>query len=333
MLRSDRIKITSSSQFFTIPPNSDFITSTNDKTGMSYKKYTSKSPFFLSIMINRNTDRATVEFTSKILGNRCVELISINNIHDCFKSIHDSGVCHIEYEQLIDKATVNKIDVTMDLELPMTDATKTVLQMAIKDSSKWESKIRKNDGIDIKKDVKSDSRRKERLSLYNKEKEILLSKNKPFLNSLSNSNHVLEYFQNKTRIEYNITSRSMIKEILQLDTLELKTVLASKVNPIEKLCGKVFDRSLLEGIQHGKLNYMLFDTIQEFYRSLLLEKYEDDQRDVDRILKYFYSSKTNLRSIRKQFKATMNKRLSASQDFTNHIEIFDNVMTQIKLAS
>jgi hypothetical protein len=330
MLQSDRIKITSSSRFFTIPPNSDFITCTNKKTGTTYQKYTSKSPYFLSIMVNKKTDRATVEFTSKILGDRCVELISINNIQECFRRIHESGVCYIEVEKISAEAVVSRLDITIDMELPMTDAMKTILQMALIDSKKWESKIRKRDGIDIRKDVKSDSRRKERLSFYNKGREIKLSKNKPFLNSLSSGGRVTEHFQNKTRVEYNLSSGSMVKEVLQIENLELMTVLACRLNPIARLCDRIFDRTLLENLQQGKLSYMLFDSINDFYRHLLLEKYEDNQKDVDSILKHFYSPNTNIRSLRRQFKATKNKRLSASHDFINHVELFDLVMNQIK---
>lgn len=333
MLQSDRIKIITRSRYFTIPPDSDFVTNEHKRSGMMYEKYVTKTPYFLSIMINKTTDRATVEFTSKILGERCIELISIRNIQDCLELICQKGICQIDAENVMVDAIVSKIDVTMDLNIQMTGEMKTVLQMAIKDSGKWQSKIRKRNGIDIKKDVKSDSRRKERISFYNKGDEILLSRNKPFLNSLSNTEHILEYFSAKTRVEYNLTSGTMIKEILELQTLDLTTVLTCKVNPITKLCERMFDRSLLENLEHGKLNYLLFDNIQEFYRNLLLEKYGDDYNEIDRVLRHFYSPKTNLRVIRRQLKRTLNKRIGANQNFVNHIKLFDDVMDKIKQAA
>lgn len=333
VLQSDRIKIITRSQYFTIPPDSDFVTNVHKKSGMMFEKYVTKTPYFLSIMINKVTDRTTVEFTSKILGERCIELLSIRNIQDCLELISQKGICQIESEKVMVDATVSRIDVTMDLDIQMTNEMKTVLQMAIKDSGKWESKIRKNDGIDIKKDVKSDSRRKERISFYNKGKEIHRSRNRPFLNSLSNTDRIIEYFTMKTRVEYNFTSGTMIREILQIENLNLTTVLGCEVNPIAKLCDKILDRSLLENLEHGKLNYLLFDSIQEFYRHLLLEKYGDDYSSIDRVLRHFYSPKTNLRVIRRQLKRTLNKRIGAGQNFENHLELFDNVMNKIKQAA
>lgn len=125
----------------------------------------------------------------------------------------------------------------------------------------------------------------------------------------------------------------MIREVLQIQNLDLTPVLGCEGNPIAKLCDRIFDRSLLENIEHGKLNYLLFESMQDFFRNLLLEKYCDDYTEIDRVLRHFYSPKTNLRVIRRQLKRILNKRLGANQNVVNHLELFDEVMDKIKQAA
>src|SRR5690606_37864684 len=101
-------------------------------------------------------------------------------------------------------------DVTKDIDIPMTDDLKQVLYMAVTNPKKWRPEIRKRNGIDVKKAVLSNSRCRERISFYCKTTDLLLRRNTAFVESLDKPSAVLAYFAGKTRVEYNISSASML---------------------------------------------------------------------------------------------------------------------------
>lgn len=333
MNRFDRIKLITKSDYITIPLNSEFTLISNRKYDTNIFKYTSKSPYLLSIAINPATKRATIEFTGKILLDSYSKLISMETIGECITKINDTGLCQMDVDSIIHDSTVGKLDVTMDVNVRMSEQVKTLLSMAIVDPKKWEGKIRKRNGIDIKKDVKSDSVRKERISFYDKGDELKRSTNRPFLQVLQNPQQMMDYFEGKTRIEYNISSGVMIKKVLEIDSLELLDVLNTKTLVLEKICSTIFDRSLIANLKDGNLGFLLFENIQDYYQSLMLEKYDDNERAIEPVFRHFYSAKSNFRKKRTRLRKVRNIRLNGAGNITNQLHHFDDLLEKIRNAA
>lgn len=66
------------------------------------------------IKIDYTKKEVVIEFSGKILGDRYPELISINNIGQCFRNIEKLGFCKFDMD-LIMKAEVVSCDVTKDI--------------------------------------------------------------------------------------------------------------------------------------------------------------------------------------------------------------------------
>lgn len=333
MNRFDRMKIITKNDYIRIPIDSEFTSITNEKYGTKVFKYNKTSPYLLIMMINPDTNRATIEFTGKILLDNYPKLISMETIGECFTRINDIGVCKLDVDSIIHDSTVCKLDVTVDVNIPMNESLKTLLSMAIIDQKKWQGKIRKKNGIDIKKDVKSNSVLKERISFYHKSDELRRSKNRPFIQALKNPQLMFDYFEGKTRIEYNLTSGVMIRKVLEIESLELLNVLNTKTLVLQKICNTILDRALIANLKEGNLGFLLFDNIQDYYQNLLLEKYYDDENAIEPVFRYFYSAKSNFRRKRIRLRKVKNIRLNSSVNITNQIHLFDDLLEKIQNAA
>lgn len=312
--------------------NSEFTFSTNRKYGTKKFTYRETSPYLLSIIVNPDANWASIEFSGKILLDDYPKLISGDTMVECLTKINDLGICQLCIDSIIHDSTVSKLDVTVDVDFPMNESIKTLLSMAVIDQKRWEGKIRKNNGIDIKKDVKSNSQRKERLSFYDKGDELQRSTNRPFLQALQNPQQMLDYFHGKTRIEYNLTSGVMIKKILEIKSLHLLDVLNAETQVLVKICNTIFDRSLID-MKEGKLGFMLFDTIQDYLQNLLLEKYEDDEKEIEQVFRYFYSQKSNFRRKRIRLRKVKNIRINSTSRISNQLHLFDDLLEKIRNAA
>ncbi|MCU0396784.1 MAG: hypothetical protein MUC73_01645 [Cyclobacteriaceae bacterium] len=299
---------------------------------MNKLTYSSKTPYLLVIRVNPDTNWASIEFSGKVLLDNYPKLISGDTIAECLSRINDLGICQLSIDSIIHDSTVNKLDVTVDVDFPMNESIKTLLSMAVIDPKKWEAKIKKKNGVDIKKDVKSDSDFKERLIFYDKGDELHRSPNRPFLHALKNPQQVLDFFRGKTRIEYNLTSGVMIRKILEIDSLQLMDVLNSKTQVLVKVCNTIFDRSLID-VKEGKLGFMLFDTIQDYYQNLLLEKHKDDEKEVELVFKHFYSEKSNFRRKRMRLRQIKNIRINSISNISNQLHLFDELLEKIRNAA
>jgi hypothetical protein len=178
---------------------------------------------------------------------------------------------------------------------------------------KWRTEIHKENGIEIRKAVKNKSKCKERLSLYCKATEMLRSENKMFLLSLSDEGNALEYFQGKTRVEYNLTSAYMIRRMLEISNRSLREVLESKANPLLKIFRKVFDLDTTSKTI-STTEFRVFRKRNDHYMSLVLKECGDDVRKAEEILKHFYSSRTNFRNKRRDLVRVRNIRQTLTME-------------------
>ena len=144
---------------------------------------------------------------------------------------------------------------------------------------------------------------------------------------------MIDYFNGKTRIEYNLTSGVMIKKILDIESLQLLDVLNAKTMVLERICGDIFDRALIANLKEGNVGFLLFDSINDYYQNLLLEKYKDDERAIDPIFKHFYSPKSNFRKRRTRLRKVRNIRMKGNERINNQLHLFDDLLEKIRNAA
>jgi len=263
--------------------------------------------------IDHQRETVVLDFTGKILLDQYPELLSIDTIQSAIREIAIRTGCTVNEHAILDDAEVLLADVTKDISLTMTPDVKQELFMSCSNVKKWRTEIHKENGIEIRKAVKNKSKCKERLSLYCKATEMLRSENKMFLLSLSDEGNALEYFQGKTRVEYNLTSAYMIRRMLEISNRSLREVLESKANPLLKIFRKVFDLDTTSKTI-STTEFRVFRKRNDHYMSLVLKECGDDVHKAEEILKHFYSSRTNFRNKRRDLVRVRNIRQTLTME-------------------
>lgn len=331
MLTLDRLKIKTKSRYIDSMNLEMFTVKSNTKNKLNVFEYKCYSPFFLHILVNPNAGALTIDFTGKILLDEYAFHISKSTIQQCIENINDLQLCKIDVSNALKDSIVCKIDVTIDVFGKMSSQLKTILMMAIKDPKRWRSTERPN-GIDIKKNVKSNSEWKERITFYDKEIEIQRAPNRHFLDQLKNKTALLHQFEGKIRIEYNLASGKMIKRALGVESLSLNAVLNASTPVILNICKTIFDRELIH-LTEGRTGFLVFEKINDYYLNLLLEKFNDDEQAIEPVFRYFYSPRSNFRKRRIDLRKIRNKRISQGQKLENHLHLFDDLFHKIEKAA
>lgn len=171
-----------------------------------------------------------IEFTGKILLDSYPELINLNNISYCLEQINALGICDINTDKLLQTANVAKCDVTRDIASTEIKSIISHAKQNLSNYDKWEVEKYPN-GICIRNKVTTD-RYKKRICIYDKGKELRQQPNAHFLQSLHQSQTLLEYFKNKVRFELNIVSMEQMRKLLKVANNSLNNVLSSTANPI-----------------------------------------------------------------------------------------------------
>jgi hypothetical protein len=308
MLQFDRFKITTSIHNITVQQNNSFIKVINRDGELIYSTFSSKIPSIVRLRIDHIHETAYLEFTAKILGDHYPKLITGETLQEAFSRIEQRCDCVLNKQSILDDARVLLADVTKDIPIPMNDQLKQSLYMSVSNTKKWRPEIREQNGIDVKKFVKNNSKCRERLSLYCKSTELLLSRNKPFIESLNNPQVMLSQFMGKTRVEYNLSSSYMIMKALEIDNTLLQSVLGSKANPLLNIFKRIFDPQTLPDGDMSLGDYQTFKKIGDYHKHLLLKEFNDDTRKVEQVYRHFYSPRSNFRTKRKELVRIRNLR-------------------------
>jgi hypothetical protein len=78
-------------------------------------KYKQTTPYLLVILINYEKGELAIEFTSKILGIKCVELVNTDNIYECLCNLSPLVEFEEDVDYILDEFKVVKCDVTKDV--------------------------------------------------------------------------------------------------------------------------------------------------------------------------------------------------------------------------
>ena len=182
-------------------------------------------PFELSVKIKPKVYELVIEFTGKILGEGYPQLISKNTIMKCFERLKELGICEVDPVKMM-TAKAAKVDITKDYYIEDVPALARYVKASIRNNQRYSCK-KYNRGVKIEK-VVSSSKYWVGLRIYDKEHEMKLSDNRPFVSE----NGLEGQFDGLCRFELSMVSMEQIRKALDITGCTLEEVLRSEKNPI-----------------------------------------------------------------------------------------------------
>ncbi|MDE5791320.1 MAG: hypothetical protein K2H96_08845 [Muribaculaceae bacterium] len=289
MIKFDKIKLITSINYINHINTERFIAVTK-YDAVLYYKYHQESPYSLLIMIDYEHNELVLEFTGKILFDNYPNLICSETIEVCLRNINRLGICILNINAILQDAEVVKCDVTKDIECDLKTLTSTIRQN-ITNYSKWNVKGYGN-GIVIE-NVVATPKYKKRLVIYDKGKELRKANNINFINSLENSRDVIGYYENKIRFELNINTKYQIRQLLNVPSNNLTSVLNSKANPI---------LSIIDEAVKYESPLIKKQSVRDYERELLLKDCDFDMVRVEAKLRSLSSKNTSIKRLMQPYK-------------------------------
>lgn len=305
MIKFDKLKLkTTPNNIFNINTSS-FITKIKDNVIIEYK-YNIKTPYDLLILVDLNHNELIIEFTGKILLDNYPYLICSDTIRECLERIDNIGICKLNIDDVLRSAEVLKCDVTKDVECRSIDKVISTIQYNITNYNKW-NVSRYNNGIVLNNKV-STAKRKKRITVYDKGKEIKRSNNIDFLNFLTYKDSVLDYFKGKIRFETNLNSMELIRKLLNVPNNNIQTVLNAKTNPILS----VFDEAVKKDCCSRRIS-----NLSDYKNFLLIKECNFDMAKVEATVRNYSGKTTSITRTMTPFRELYSKLKSANESSFN----------------
>ena len=295
MIKSDKIKVVTHIKNIS-NINDEKFQSVVKEGVITEQRFKIKTPHLLEIRANYQEKELTIEFTSKILKDDCIQLINKNNIHQCLTNINQLGICTLNVEGIIADGDVVKCDVSKDVDHQDCKSLTKQLRSGVTNFQKYLPRIIGGNFV-IEKNVSTKGLKK-RLTIYDKGSEILLATNREFLASVEDKVAILDYFTGKVRFELNLNSKEQIRQSLNIADTSIQSVLGSTSTPIWDFLNKVLDDGS---------DYKSRSSLNEFKNELLLKHCENDLAKVETLLREYYSPNTHISHTMKQFRALLTK--------------------------
>lgn len=322
LITFDRIKIKSSYKYLLdtkVKFNERFNSRSGEKTGIFYSSKEDKNvPYNLYIAISYPKQTLTIEFSSKVLKENYIKLISKETIKECLTNISKLNICDIDIDNILLNGVVTSLDVTYDTELILNDNILDALNSQVSNYRRFRWTHYENEGITFSKDVKSRNCA-ETITLYNKEKEICTTHNKDFFNSLSRPQSIIDYFRKKTRFEITLDTPQKIMDYLNVADTKITSVLNSNANPILMQFDKVFSNSTAD------IPNINFDDYENWAMKIILERYNGDLKLLEQGVRNKFSSRSGASKRMRKFEDVYHAMTSASTS-ENAIEKIRNLL-------
>lgn len=236
----------------------------------------------LHVIVTPSEFKMSVEFSGKILGEKYPNLISAETISECINRINSLGIFNLNTQQIIEEGVVGQCDVTVDLDGIDAERLSHFMLEHIS-APKWTVETYRG-GIVIRKTVKT-SKYQRRLTVYDKEAEMQKQSNLDFLSEIENSQEVVDYFKNKTRLELNLNSMQAIRDALNIESTSVRSVLNASVNPIRE--------AVLSAVKLSAEEREV-KTLRDFERCAVLEKYDFDLPKIREAISRFYDNRNSV---------------------------------------
>ena len=290
MIKLDKIKIISSIKNISNINDEKFQCIVKEGE-IKEQKIKIKTPHLLEIRANYQEKELTIEFTSKILKDDCIQLINKNNIQQCLTNINQFGICTLNVEGIIADGDVVKCDVSKDVDCQDCKSLTKQLRSGVTNFQKYLPRIIGGNFV-IEKNVTTKGLKK-RLTIYDKGSEILLAANREFLASVKDKGAILDYFTGKVRFELNLNSKEQIRQSLGILDTSIQSVLGTTSTPIWDFLNKVLD----DGSDYNSRS-----TLNEFKNELLLKYCENDLAKVEAIVRSYSSPNSHISQMMKPYK-------------------------------
>jgi RNase P/RNase MRP subunit POP5 len=220
------------------------------------------------------------------------------------------GICRLDTEAILAHGEVYKCDVTKDISSTQMQEIISQMKQSLTNYDKWTCAKYQGNGLVIYNTVKTDKCKK-RLSIYDKHKELNKACNREFLNTISNREKLLAYYQDKIRFELNIDTKAQIRLLLGVMDNRLHSVLSSNANPILT----VFD----EAIKQDEVT-AYHSELKEYMMALMIKECHNDLEEVEAKIRAM-SPKT----------ASIRRKMQPFRDL--HTKMQKNVATNIDVRS
>lgn len=286
MLCFDKLKIVTSTQYVQNIDENNFISHTKEGK-LLYYKYQQKSPYSILIMIDYGKDELSLEFTSKILLEKCTELINRTNIRLCLQNINKLKICQLDIDNILNNSNVVKCDVTKDVVYPDIKNITRLIYCSLSNCKKWTCEPY-GDGI-VLRNIVSTSRYKNRIAIYDKGHEMEKATNSTFLSMLRNKDEVMQYFYDKVRFETNINTMVQVRQMLKINDNSLMAVLHAQASPFIPILDKALNTQSVKKMKSS--------TLMDYQRELLLRECEYDMHKVELKIRSLVSKNTSIKRI------------------------------------
>lgn len=316
LITFDRIKIKCNHKYFHNTKakfNEMFNSRSGEKTGIFYSSKEDKNvPYNLYIAISYPKQTLTIEFSSKVLKENYIKLISKETIKECLTNISKLNICDIDIDNILLNGVVTSLDVTYDTDLILNDNILDALNSQVSNYRRFRWTHYEKEGIVFNRDVKSKDCT-ETIILYNKEKEIEASHNKDFLNSLSRPQSIIDYFRKKTRFEITLDTPQKIMDYLNVADTKITSVLNSDANPILTQFNKVFGNSTAD------MPNTTFDDYENWAMKIILERYNGNLKLLEQDVRNKFNSRSGASKRMKKFEAVYHA-MSVASTYESPIE-------------
>lgn len=319
MFALDRLKVVMPLEHITVL-NERVFTTTIRHGEILKLKYSQKVPALLNIKIDYEKSEAVIEFTGKILGKRYNELIRLTNIKHCIDNINNLGIIKIDRDE-ISHAMVVKCDFTIDVKVNDIPALTSYIQNSIKNYDSYSLKPKRNGNLELSKNVDTD-KCKRRLTIYDKEREMTMARNKQFLQLYFNGQNP---FIGVCRFEMNLSSMDAIRKVLNIEQPSIWNVLLSArvQNPIRDFLDDIMVKDKIE---------RLIPDHNAYYYDLVLQDNDNDLQKVYNRLKPLYSKSTKMSRVMAPIRERLTTRDYVMNLFTRD-KVLDLVSSETKISS
>ena len=294
MITFDKLKLVTALENIQVIDESQFKAVFSNEN-LSSVMYTASNPASLSIRIDLDRQEASVEFTGKILGAHYPQLISYQNIRECFDNINRKGFCWIDTEAIME-STVVKADVTQDIRCGEIAYLTSYIHAHLRNHQRYTCRILRNRNAIIEKNVVT-GQHKMRLTVYDKGREMAKAENLQFMAL----HHIpRNTFDGLCRFELNLTSQTKIKEALNIKQTSLRKVLYSRATPLRS-----FVDSLL-----AESGEMPITDKKSFIAAAVLSYCDNDLEKVESIMRLLHPSRgCNIKKIMEPYREVHDRQL------------------------
>ena len=315
MLKIDKIKIVSNIQNISNINEDKFTTIIKDGC-ITEQKFTSLSPYLLYIEADLREQELVIEFSSKILHNNYLHSINRLNIRECLHNINVLGICNLDIDSIIEDGSVVKVDVCQDIDYSDCKSLCKSIRSSISNYRAYTAKL---NGTNLTIDKTANTKSlKRRIIIYDKAKELKKATNRRFIESLTDKQAVLDYFNGKIRFEMNLNSKEQIRQCLKVTDTSIDAVLNSEADPIWDF--------LSEALDDGEISSRS-RSLTEFKNILLLQYCNNDLAKVEAVVRKHCSPNTHISQVMKPYRELLSK--AAEQPSSSVKDTLRKLLTEI----